>query len=165
MKLYIVGRKGIQFFRRRGYNVVEEFSINNTGVTLGEARDITRRVRTAFETEEIDQLMLLYTRFFTAITQKPTSAQLLPIQTPGSGGSARRRNKGRIHFRAGRRHAAARPAAALHRGAGLSGAAGIERQRTRFPHDLHEFRDRQCGQNDHHADPATEPGAAGGHHP
>ena len=82
VKIYAVGRKGIQFFLRRGYNVVFEAHINNTGVTLSEARDITRAVRTAFETEEIDQLILLYTRFYTAITQKPTDALLLPIQTP-----------------------------------------------------------------------------------
>ena len=82
VKLYLVGRKGIQFFRRRGFNVVQEFSINNTGVTLSEARDITRAVRTAFETEEIDKLTLMYTRFYTAITQKPADIQLLPIQTP-----------------------------------------------------------------------------------
>src|SRR5690349_20384279 len=35
LKLYIVGRKGVQFFRRRGYNVVQEFYVNNTGVTTG----------------------------------------------------------------------------------------------------------------------------------
>jgi F-type H+-transporting ATPase subunit gamma len=83
IKLYIAGRKGIQFFRRRGYNVVEEFSIPNTGFTVSEANDITRIVRTAFETEEIDQLYLIYTRFYTAMTQKPVDIQLLPIQTPG----------------------------------------------------------------------------------
>jgi F-type H+-transporting ATPase subunit gamma len=82
VKLYVVGRKGIQFFRRRGYTIVGEFSINNTGVTIGEAREITRVVREAFETEEIDELYLLYTRFYSAITQKPTDIQLLPIQTP-----------------------------------------------------------------------------------
>ncbi len=82
LKLYIVGRKGIQFFKRRGYNVVSEFFINNTGVTISEARDITRTVREAYETEEIDELYLVYTRFYTAITVKPTDVMLLPIQTP-----------------------------------------------------------------------------------
>ena len=82
VKLYIVGRKGIQFFKRRGYNVVSEFTVNNTGVTLSEARDITRTVRDAFETEEVDELYLLYTRFYTAITVKPTDVLLLPLQTP-----------------------------------------------------------------------------------
>ena len=45
-------------------------------------------MRNAFETEEIDQLFLLYTRFYTAITQKPVDVQLLPIQTPSAEESA-----------------------------------------------------------------------------
>lgn len=82
LKLYIVGRKGVQFFKRRGFNVVETFTVNTTSITFAEAREIVKTVRTAYETEEIDQLMLLYTRFFTAITQKPTEAQLFPIVQP-----------------------------------------------------------------------------------
>lgn len=82
VRLYIVGRKGIQFFRRRGFNVVAEFHMNNVGVSFSEARDITRVVRNDFETEQIDQLYMLYTRFYTAMTQKPVDVQLLPIQPP-----------------------------------------------------------------------------------
>lgn len=82
VKLYLVGRKGIQFFRRRGYNVVEEFPMNATGATYDEAKQITRTVRTAFETEQIDELILLYTRFFSPITQRAEDVQLLPIQQP-----------------------------------------------------------------------------------
>ena len=82
VKLYLAGRKGIQFFRRRGFNIVEEFSLGNTGVTFDEARQITKVVRTAFETEQIDQLTLVYTKFLSPISQKPTDVQLLPIQQP-----------------------------------------------------------------------------------
>ena len=164
VKLYVVGRKGIQYFRRRNYNVVEEFGINNTGVTISEAREITKRVRTAFETEEIDQLTLLYTRFFTAITQKPTSVQLLPIQTPEADGAETAPNEEYI-FEPDAATLLQGLAATLHRRPSLSGAARIKRQRTRFPHDLHEFRHRQRRENDYHADPAIKPGAAGGHHP
>ena len=82
VKLYIVGRKGVQFFRRRGYNIVSEFTIDKTGATFSEARDITNTMRQAFETEDVDQIFLLYTRFYTAMTQKPMDVQLLPIQTP-----------------------------------------------------------------------------------
>lgn len=82
VKLYVVGRKGVQFFRRRGYHVVEEFHMGNAGASFSDARDITRTIRDAFESEQIDQLYLLYTRFYTAITQKPTDVQLLPIQQP-----------------------------------------------------------------------------------
>jgi F-type H+-transporting ATPase subunit gamma len=84
VRLYIVGRKGLQFFRRRGFNVVAEFTVNNVGVTFSEARDITRVVRNDFETEQIDQLFMLYTRFYTAMTQRPTDVQLLPIEPPQS---------------------------------------------------------------------------------
>ncbi len=82
IKIYTVGRKGAQFFRRRGFNIVEEFNIPNTGISIGESRDITRIIRSAFENGDVDQLFLLYTRFYTAITQKPVDIQLLPITTP-----------------------------------------------------------------------------------
>src|SRR5579884_4039807 len=91
LRLYIVGRKGIQFFRRRGFNIAQEFTINTTAVAFSEAQDITRIIRNDFETGQIDQLILLYTRFYTAMTQRPTDAQLLPIQpqeaeaTPATG--------------------------------------------------------------------------------
>jgi F-type H+-transporting ATPase subunit gamma len=82
VKLYVAGRKGIQFFKRRGYNVVEEFHMGNAGVSFSDSRNITRTVRDAFEAGAIDQLFLVYTRFYTAITQKPTDLLLLPIQQP-----------------------------------------------------------------------------------
>ena len=82
VKLYIAGKKGIAFFRRRGFEVVEEFGLNMTGTTIEEARVVSRVMRKAFETEEIDQLFMVYTRFFTAITQKPTDVQLLPLKQP-----------------------------------------------------------------------------------
>ncbi len=82
VQLYCVGRKGIQFFKRRGFNVVEEFHINNTAVAFAEAQNITKVVRDAFESEEIDQLIMLYTRFFSPINQKAEDVLLLPIQTP-----------------------------------------------------------------------------------
>src|SRR5580658_1099873 len=49
VRLYIAGRKGVQFFRRRGYNVTEEFHIGNAGVSFADARAITKTVRDAFE--------------------------------------------------------------------------------------------------------------------
>jgi F-type H+-transporting ATPase subunit gamma len=88
VRLYVVGRKGIQFFKRRGYNVVSEFHITNVGVTYSDAQDMTRILRTDFETEVIDQLFLLYNHFVTAMTQRPTDVQLLPIHEPEAEGDA-----------------------------------------------------------------------------
>jgi F-type H+-transporting ATPase subunit gamma len=82
VKLYLVGRKGIQFFSRRGFDIAAEFQINNTAVAFTEAQNITNRLRKDFESEELDQVIMLYTRFFSPITQKAEDVQLLPIQTP-----------------------------------------------------------------------------------
>ena len=82
LKIFTVGRKSVQFFRRRGYNVVAEFSVNNTAVTFSDTQQITNAVRNAFEAGEIDELIIFYTQFKTAITQYPREVLLLPIQPP-----------------------------------------------------------------------------------
>jgi F-type H+-transporting ATPase subunit gamma len=82
LKLYIVGKKGNAFFRRRGFNVVETLTVNANAVAFSEAVEITRVIRTAFESGEIDELYICYTKFLTAITQQPKVIKLLPIETP-----------------------------------------------------------------------------------
>jgi F-type H+-transporting ATPase subunit gamma len=82
VQLYLAGRKGIQFFRRRGFNIAQEFTLNAAGVSFEEAKKITRAVWVDFEAAKIDQLILVYTKFLSAISQKPTDVQLLPIQPP-----------------------------------------------------------------------------------
>jgi F-type H+-transporting ATPase subunit gamma len=82
LKMYIVGRKGNAFFRRRGFNVVENLTVNSNAVAFSEAVEITRVIRTAFESGDIDELYIIYTKFLTAMTQKPMTVKLLPIETP-----------------------------------------------------------------------------------
>jgi F-type H+-transporting ATPase subunit gamma len=80
-ELYLVGKKAISYFRFRGY----EFDHDNTwqGVTdrpsIDDARKIARSVTKAFQDETVDQVRLVYTRFISALTQRPTVAQLLPL--------------------------------------------------------------------------------------
>jgi len=137
IKLYIAGRKGVQFFRRRSYNVVEEFTIPNTGISFSEARDITRIMRKAFETEEIDQLHLVYTRFYTAVTQKAVDVQLLPIQTLDSDETADPMTTEAADY------IFEPPAEVLLQGL-LPRSVGIHRERAWCAHDGHEFRHGQC---------------------
>lgn len=82
LKLYVVGKKGQAFFKNRGYNVVEALTINSNGVSFSEASAITRTIRSAFEHGDIDELVLVYTKFLTAITQQQVVQKLLPIETP-----------------------------------------------------------------------------------
>ncbi len=79
VRLLVVGRKGHTFFRRRPYPVVGEFGANMTGVSFGEAQAIARQARELFASGEIDVLYLVYSRFLSALVQRPTVVQLLPI--------------------------------------------------------------------------------------
>jgi len=81
VRMLVVGRKGHAFFRRRPYPVVGEYGINMTGVTFGEAQEIATRARELFASGEIDVLYLVYTRFLSALTQRPDAIQLLPVVT------------------------------------------------------------------------------------
>ena len=82
VKLFIAGKKGNAFFRRRNYNVAESITVNTNAVSFGEAASIARLVRTAFENGDIDELYIVYTKFVSALTQQPTALKLLPIETP-----------------------------------------------------------------------------------
>lgn len=91
LKLYIVGKKGNAFFRRRNYNVVEGLTVNANNVSFGEAAAIARLARAAFENADIDELYVVYTKFLSPLTQRPTVLKLLPIETPEADeGSANR---------------------------------------------------------------------------
>jgi F-type H+-transporting ATPase subunit gamma len=78
-RLIVVGRKGQGFFRRRAYPIVGEFDINMTGASFSEAQAIARRARELYTSGEVDVIYLVYTRFLSALTQRPTSLTLLPI--------------------------------------------------------------------------------------
>ncbi len=80
-KIIAVGKKGAVYFRRRGYNVITEHAVPNTGIPFTEAQALAKMGRDLFESGEIDSLVVVYTKFISALSQKPTVTQLLPIDT------------------------------------------------------------------------------------
>jgi F-type H+-transporting ATPase subunit gamma len=87
-RIIAVGRKSYGFFRRRNYPIVAEYDINMTGVSFAEAQEVARKARELYLSGEIDVLYISYTRFLSALTQKPTVVQLLPISTDDISGPA-----------------------------------------------------------------------------
>jgi F-type H+-transporting ATPase subunit gamma len=77
-----VGRKGRDFFRRRGANIVAEY-IGLTGkgrVEFEEALEVARDVIARFtEDEAIDKVFLIFAEFKSVLTQRVVTEQLLPI--------------------------------------------------------------------------------------
>ena len=81
-KLVCIGKKGATFFRRRGYDVVAEHPVPATGISFAEAQVLARTGRDLFADGQIDALYLIYTQFISAMTQRPQSLTILPIQPP-----------------------------------------------------------------------------------
>jgi F-type H+-transporting ATPase subunit gamma len=81
--LLLVGRKALDYYRRRRVTpLFQRTGVLNTP-TAEVAAALAERVTTRFAAEETDAVYLLYTRFQSALTQIPTLARLLPVDTAG----------------------------------------------------------------------------------
>ncbi|GAC1398288.1 MAG: ATP synthase F1 subunit gamma [Pyrinomonadaceae bacterium] len=77
-----VGRKGRDFFRRRGANIVgEHIGLTGKGrVDFSEAADVAREVIKIFsEDETLDKVFLIYNEFRSVLSQRVIVEQLLPV--------------------------------------------------------------------------------------
>ncbi len=82
--LITVGKKGTQFFSRRGYEVLRAISVPSAGATLQMAEEVANLAREKFESGEFDAIYICYAKFFSAIRTVPQMVQLLPIEPPTS---------------------------------------------------------------------------------
>ena len=82
----VVGRKGIEYFRRRGVRIVQQ----EVGMASTPATDLTRELAAVltkrFVDGETDAVYLAYNRFVSPVQQIPTVTPLLPIALPESEG-------------------------------------------------------------------------------
>jgi F-type H+-transporting ATPase subunit gamma len=78
-QLGLVGRKGRDFFVRRGFTVAfEETGIFQT-LKFGDAQRIAEAATDAFVSGEVDRVVLIYNEFRSVMTQRVVTHQLLPI--------------------------------------------------------------------------------------
>ena len=78
-KLLLAGRKAQTYFRRRPYAIVGEFTLNMTNPSFAEAQEIAKQARDLYTSGEVDVIYLVYTKFLSALVQKPMSVQMLPM--------------------------------------------------------------------------------------
>jgi F-type H+-transporting ATPase subunit gamma len=86
--LLTIGKKGNQFFGRRGYGITYNLSVPSSGATLQDAIELTRTARAMYESGQVDAVYVCYAKFYSAIRQVPQITQLLPIETPESEGNS-----------------------------------------------------------------------------
>lgn len=74
-----IGRKGRDYLRRRGYQIVSEYLGINDAPSFSLAQRIAKEVIHLYETGVFDRVYLCFMRFKSAITQTPVVLPLLPI--------------------------------------------------------------------------------------
>ncbi len=77
--LGLVGRKGRDFFSRRGFGVMFELVGIFQKLSFDAAREIARVAMESFLSGEVDRVMLVYNEFRSVISQRVVVDQLLPI--------------------------------------------------------------------------------------
>lgn len=80
--LVTVGKKGNQFFSKRGYEIAHNMSVPTAGAGLDDAIELTNYLTKAFEEGQFDAVFLCYSKFYSPIRQEPQIVQLLPIEPP-----------------------------------------------------------------------------------
>lgn len=77
--LFVVGRKGRDFFKKRNYPVIEEVVGLPESPSFVDIKKVASTAVSLFAEEKIDELYLCYNRFQSAISQVPTVDKLLPL--------------------------------------------------------------------------------------
>jgi F-type H+-transporting ATPase subunit gamma len=79
-RLVLMGRKGVNFYRRQPYPIELQLGLNAGDPTFADVVPAVQKVRELFETEQVDSVYLVYSRFVNPMSQIATILQLLPLR-------------------------------------------------------------------------------------
>ena len=85
--VYAVGRKGADYFRKRGYTVFDAHTDFGGDMNAERGKRVGDRVVGAFLDGSFDEVRVVYAQFVSTMTQRPVDLPLLPIApeaTPGA---------------------------------------------------------------------------------
>lgn len=80
--LIIVGRKGVQFFRRRDTEILRYYADTGDEPDLALAREIARSLMEIFLNGQVDEVGLIYSRFYSVLRNVPQVETFLPVEAP-----------------------------------------------------------------------------------
>lgn len=82
LKLVAIGRKGRDFFTKRGISPVVDYVGFGEEPSFALARQMVGEVVSLYLNGEVDEVRLIYTEFINPVSQRPVEVQLLPVQPP-----------------------------------------------------------------------------------
>ncbi|MGZ3480793.1 MAG: ATP synthase F1 subunit gamma [Myxococcaceae bacterium] len=80
LRLTTVGRKGLEAFRRRNLEIRKDHAGLYTRLSYSTARSVAEELTTEFLEDRVDQVLLVYNEFVSAITQRVVLTPLLPFE-------------------------------------------------------------------------------------
>ena len=80
--LITVGRKAKDFFSRRGFDIEESFFGFSDKPSYDDADEIAHLAKKLFTSGVVDEVILIYTQFKSALSFTPMSKKLLPVVPP-----------------------------------------------------------------------------------
>lgn len=80
VQLMIVGRKAREFFKRRDYPIIGQYYDLFSQLNFAHAQRIGSEIIRLFAEKELDQVLIVYNEFKSAIQQRVVLEQLLPLQ-------------------------------------------------------------------------------------
>ena len=80
-KIIAIGKKSIEYFSKRGYELVGSFADVAEDIKQSTAQDIANIALEMFKRGEVDDVQLFYTTFVSSLTQEPQQMAVLPMQT------------------------------------------------------------------------------------
>jgi len=79
LDLICVGRRGLDYYKKRGFPVVKSYIDFSGNMDLAKVRDLNMYLSNRFLSGEIDRIYFLYTAFITTVRYRITLKQFLPI--------------------------------------------------------------------------------------
>ncbi|MCB7129347.1 MAG: ATP synthase F1 subunit gamma, partial [Candidatus Brocadiales bacterium] len=84
VRLVLIGKKGQNFFRRRQYNIEKNIPGNVEKISEEQISELAGQFIEEYEAGKCDQIQIFFTKFVTIMRGRPTSLQLLPVETVAS---------------------------------------------------------------------------------
>lgn len=83
VSLFLIGRKGYQYFSKRGYKIVKAYDeVFRKTVNFSVAREVAQIVRERFLNKETDRVYLINNEMVTRASYKPIVRTFLPFEAP-----------------------------------------------------------------------------------
>ncbi len=80
-KIIAIGRKAIEFFSKRDYDIVASYANIAEDIKPGITHDIADTIVEMFRSGEVDDVQLFFTMFVSSLTQEAQQMAVLPMQT------------------------------------------------------------------------------------